>query len=274
MTWIHYLLLAIIQGITEFLPISSSAHLILPAQVFHWTDQGPLIDLMAHLGSLGAVMLYYRKDVGDMIFGGFDLVSLNRIRTQSKRARLALYILIATPPALIAGLVLHKLGIDEKLRSAEIIAWAMIGFGIVLWLADIWGKRVKTIDALDWKAALLIGLSQVIAFIPGTSRSGITMTSARMLGFTRKESAHFSMLMSIPLLLAGGSFAFLELLQQGQSARLQDGLLVAGGAFVTAYFAITIFMKLIEKISFFPFMIYRLVLGGALLWWLSSGGAV
>ncbi|PHQ67557.1 MAG: undecaprenyl-diphosphate phosphatase [Robiginitomaculum sp.] len=277
MTWIHYLLLAIIQGITEFLPISSSAHLILPAKVFGWPDQGPLIDLMAHLGSLGAVILYYRKDVRRMVAGGFDLLSFKPERQCRKRAQLALFILVATPPALIVGFAMSMVGWAEAVRSPLIIAWAMIGFGIILWLADVWGKQIKTIETMNWKAAMLIGFAQVLAFIPGTSRSGITMTAARGLGFTRSESARFSMLMAMPIILAGGVYAFLRLIKNGNSgtgaANLVDGLIVAGLSFVAAYFAITIFMKLIERISFLPFMLYRLALGGLLLWWLSQGGA-
>ncbi len=268
MHWFHYLILAIIQGLTEFLPVSSSAHLILPSKIFGWPDQGPLIDLMAHLGSLGAVMLYYKKDVKDMVMGGFDILSFKPQRQNSKRAKLALWILIATPPALAVGFVLNQVGLDEALRKPVIIAWAMIGFGVVLWLADLWGRQEKTIQGLNWHAALLIGLAQCVAFIPGTSRSGITMTAARSLGFTRKESAHFSMLMSIPLLLVGGGFAFLKLLGEGANAALTDGLIVAGFSFLTAYFAITVFMKLVERVSFFPFMLYRLALGAGLLYWL------
>lgn len=276
MTWIHYLLLAIIQGITEFLPVSSSAHLILPAKVFGWPDQGPLIDLMAHLGSLGAVVLYYKADVKRIVAGSFDLLSMNSERQSRKRAQLALFILIATPPALIVGFSMSVIGWDEAVRSPFIIAWAMIGFGIILWLADIWGKRVKTIETMDWKAAVIIGFAQVLAFIPGTSRSGITMTAARGLGFTRSESAKFSMLMAIPIILAGGLYALLKLIKTGHggdnTASLGDGLIVAGLSFVAAYFAITLFMKLIERISFLPFMLYRLALGGVLLWWLYQGG--
>lgn len=269
-------MLAIIQGITEFLPISSSAHLILPAQVFGWPDQGPLIDLMAHLGSLGAVVLYYKTDVRRMVAGGFDLLSFKPERQNRKRAQLALFILIATPPALIVGFAMNMIGWAEAVRSPAIIAWAMIGFGIILWLADIWGKRVKTIEAMDWKAAVIIGFAQVLAFIPGTSRSGITMTAARGFGFTRSESARFSMLLAIPIILSGGAYAALKLAQDGNngegSASIGDGLIVAGLSFIAAYFAITIFMKLIERISFLPFMLYRLALGGALLWWIYQGG--
>lgn len=273
MSWLHLLILAIVQGLTEFLPVSSSAHLILPAQVMNWPDQGPLIDLMAHLGSLGAVLLYYRQDVARMIGGGFDLISFNKERQHSGRARLTTHILIATPPALAVGLLMSFKGWDELVRSPLIIAWAMIVFGVILWLADVFGKKLKTVDGMNWRAALFIGLAQVIAFIPGTSRSGITMTAARALGYTRSESARFSMLMAIPIIGAGGSVAFLKLLGDGGgTASWQDGLWVAGLSLITAYFAISVFMKLIERISFFPFMLYRLALGGALLVWLTQAG--
>ena len=274
MTWLHLLVLAIVQGLTEFLPVSSSAHLILPAKIFNWPDQGPLIDLMAHLGSLGAVLIYYRTDVRAMIGGGFDLLSFNSVRREKKQAKLAFHILIATPPALIAGLLMSMTGWDTLVRSPLIIAWAMIGFGIVLWLADVMGKKLKTIEGMNWKAAAFIGLAQVIAFIPGTSRSGITMSAARSLGYTRSEAARFSMLLAIPIILASGAYAALKLLKEGDgNASLMDGIVVAGLSLVTAYFAIYVFMKLIDKISFFPFMLYRLALGGALLLWMGNMGA-
>lgn len=274
MEWFHLILLAIVQGLTEFLPVSSSAHLILPAKIWHWPDQGPMIDLMAHLGSLGAVVIYYRKDVARMVGGGFDILSFNKTRMEKPQAKLAFHILIATPPALAVGLMMSMMGWDEAVRSPMIIAWAMIVFGIVLWLSDVMGKKLKTVEGMNWQAALLIGLAQMIAFIPGTSRSGITMTAARALGYTRSESARFSMLLAIPTILAGGGYAFLKLLKGGDAnASLQDGLIVAGLSLVAAYIAIHIFMKLIERVSFFPFMLYRLALGGVLLWWLAQGGA-
>jgi undecaprenyl-diphosphatase len=273
MDWLHLLILAIVQGLTEFLPVSSSAHLILPAQIMGWPDQGPLIDLMAHLGSLGAVILYYRQDVTRMIGGGFDLISFNKVRQKSPQAKLAGHILIATPPALVVGLAMSLQGWDGAVRSPMIIAWAMIIFGVILWLADVMGKKLKTIEGMNWRAALVIGLAQVLAFLPGTSRSGITMTAARALGYTRSESARFSMLMAIPIIGAGGAVAFLKLLGDSNgTATFQVGLWVAGLSFAAAYFAIAVFMKLIEKVSFLPFMIYRLALGGALLFWLTQGG--
>lgn len=291
MEWLHLLILAIVQGLTEFLPVSSSAHLILPAKIMNWPDQGPLIDLMAHVGSLGAVLIYYRRDVLEMIYGGFDLLSLDSDRRLGQRSRLAWFILIGTPPALCVGLMMSVMGWDELVRSPLIIAWAMIGFGVVLWLSDIMGKKVKTIADMNWRSALLIGLAQTIAFIPGTSRSGITMTAARALGFTRSESARYSMLLAIPTLLAGGAYAGLKLLKGDKTdtiidgvpnlvptnaASFTDGLWVAGLSFIAAYIAIYIFMKLIDKVSFLPFMLYRLALGFGLLYWLSitAGAAI
>lgn len=268
------LFLAIIQGLTEFLPVSSSAHLILPAQVFKWEDQGPLLDLMAHLGSLGAVMLYFRKEVGQMIGGGFDLLAFGNAQRQTgPNAKLALNIIVATPPVLIVGLIMSLKGWDEAVRRPDIIAITFIVFGIILWLSDIWGKKLKTVDIMSWRGAAIIGLAQTIALIPGTSRSGITMTAARAMGYTRPEAARFSMLMAIPVILVSGAYALLKLTKEGAaSASLTDGLIMVGLSFVTAYFAIAIFMKLIARISFLPFMIYRVALGSALLIWVMNGG--
>lgn len=273
MDWLHLVILAIVQGLTEFLPVSSSAHLILPAQILQWQDQGPLIDLMAHLGSLLAVMLYYRRETSMMISGGFDWLSMNPARRTRPAARLALLIAISAPPTLIAGLYMSVAGWDELVRNPAIIAWAMIGFGIVLWLSDVWAKNEKTYAEMTWRHAAIIGLSQMIALIPGTSRSGITMTAARGLGFSREEAARFSMLMAIPIIGAGGLYAFLKLVTGNETgtANWQDGLWVAGLSFIAAYFAIFVFMKLIARISFFPFMVYRAALGAIILWWLTSG---
>lgn len=268
----HLIILAMIQGLTEFLPVSSSAHLILPAKVMGWTDQGPLIDLMAHLGSLGAVMVYFRREVADMAAGALGWINL--AKPDAAQQRLSLNIAVATPPVLIVGIIMNAVGWDEAVRSPLIIALAMAGFGIILWLADIWGKSIKTADQMTVKSAILLGLSQVLALIPGTSRSGITMTAARALGYTRPEAARFSMLMAIPVILAGGLFALFKLITDGEgAASLSDGLWVVGLSFVTAYAAITVFMKLIARISFLPFMIYRVALGMILLVWITQGGA-
>ena len=260
----HLILLAIIQGLTEFLPVSSSAHLILPAQLLGWQDQGPLIDVMAHFGSLFAVMIYFRKEVGEVLVGLTDLA-----RTKlNKGSALALHLILATPPALIVGAGMHFSGIDEMIRSPLLIACTFIIFGIVLWLADLKGSDTRSIDTLTWKEAIGLGLAQTLALIPGTSRSGITMTAALAMGLTRAESARFSMLMSIPIIGAGGSFALIKLAKDGsETASLMDGLIVAGLSFIAAYAAIALFMRWVSRIGMFPFMVYRVVAGLGLLLW-------
>ena len=257
------LLLAIVQGLTEFLPISSSAHLILPSQILGWPDQGLLIDVMAHFGSLFAVLIYFRGDVGRLLLGVMDLLK----RNLSKDATLALSLIIATPPALILGVVMASLNWDEAVRSPLIIAFTTIVFGVLLWLSDLWGKQVKTAEELSWRGAFGMGLAQAVALVPGTSRSGITMTVGRALGLTRVEAARFSMLMSLPIIGAGGLYSLLKLstAEERAGASLTDGLIVAGLSFIAAYAAIALFMKWVPRIGMFPFMVYRLALGAVLL---------
>ncbi len=264
MTLLHLILLAIIQGLTEFLPVSSSAHLILPSQLLGWEDQGPLIDVMAHFGSLFAVMIYFRQEVGQVLVGLVDLVG----RKLNKGSVLALHLILATPPALVIGAAMHFSGFDELIRSPLVIACTFIFFGIVLWLADIKGKRARTMDELSWREAIGLGLAQTLALIPGTSRSGITMTAGLAMGLTREDAARFSMLMSIPIIGVGGMFALFKLLGgEGGTAGLSDGLVVAGLSFITAYGAIALFMRWVSRIGMFPFMVYRVVMGSALLLW-------
>jgi len=265
MSWLQLIILALIQGLTEFLPISSSAHLILPQAVLGWQDQGPIIDVMAHFGSLFAVLIYFRKDVGGIISGLFDLIG----RKLNRNSALALNLIIATPPALVLALFLSKFGYDIMLREPLIIAFTTIVFGVLLWISDIKGKEAITTEELTWKGAALMGFAQALALIPGTSRSGITMTTARFMNMTRVESARFSMLMSLPIIGAGGLYALLKLMTEPSgSAGLSDGLIVAGLSFIAAYACIALFMKWVSKIGFFPFMVYRLLLGAALLIWI------
>lgn len=267
MSTLHLLILALIQGLTEFLPISSSAHLILPAQILGWEDQGALIDLMAHFGTLFAVMLYFRRDVGHILTGLLDLLK----RDLTPHSALALNLILATPPALLFGAFLKFGHYDDAIRSPLLIAITTIVFGILLWLADIWGKQTRATEDLTWRGAIGLGLAQAVALIPGTSRSGITMTAARAMGLTRVESARFSMLMSLPIIGVGGLFALLSLAGEtpnaGASPSLMAGLMVAGMSFIVAYLTIAAFMKYVPRIGMFPFMVYRLFLGGALLYW-------
>lgn len=266
MTWWQALLLAFIQGLTEFLPVSSSAHLILPEAVFGWTEQGVLIDVMAHFGTLFSVLLYFRKDVAEMIVGLGDLLR----RKLTRGSVLALNLIVATPPALLIGFLLASGGLDEALRSPALIAAATIIFGVILWVSDVLAKDDRDMDSLSWRGAFGMGLAQVIAFIPGTSRSGITMTAGRAIGLSREAAARFSMLMSLPIIGAGGAYALLKLAsgEDTGGATLSQGLMVAAFSFVVAYAAIALFLKFVTRIGFFPFMLYRLALGGALIAWL------
>lgn len=264
MTWLHLIILALIQGLTEFLPISSSAHLILPSKLLGWPDQGPLIDVMAHFGSLFAVLLYFRRDVANILRGTVDLFQ----RKLNTNSALALNLILSTPPALLLGFVLATQGWDDLLRSPLIIACTTIVFGVLLWLSDVKAKTDKPVAELTWGGAVLLGLAQALALIPGTSRSGITMTAGRTLGLSREASARFSMLMSLPIIGVGGLYAMMKLMTvevTEQSATLANGLVVAGLSFVTAYACIALFMKWVGRIGFFPFMIYRLILGFGLL---------
>ncbi|MEM9837956.1 MAG: undecaprenyl-diphosphate phosphatase [Pseudomonadota bacterium] len=262
MTTLELLILAIIQGITEFLPISSSAHLILPSQLIPgFTDQGAMIDVAAHVGTLGAVMLYFRKDVGRLFIGLKDFT----LRNSSDDRKLFEVIALGTIPFLIAGTLVALTGANDYLRSPVVIAWASIGFGILLWVAD---RRPQTIqgDVSTAKAAMLIGLAQCLALIPGTSRSGITITASRFLGYERRDAARFSMLLAIPAIGASGLYAGYDLVSEGQFEDVTAALSIAGLSFVAALAAIALFLKASEKFSFTPFVIYRLALGIAILW--------
>ncbi len=260
---LQFVVLAIIQGITEFLPISSSAHLILVPKVMGTSDQGTLIDLMAHGGSLIAVIAYYRNDVVRIVDGMGDVL---KGKTASVDARLFWMLTIATPPAILAGAFIYMSGANEALRDPKIIAWASLGFAVPLWAADRWAKQHGSVEQHGWKAALLIGLAQILAFIPGTSRSGITMTAARALGVSRIEAARFSMLMSIPLLAALALAAGISLYDHPteNGANFGDGMLVLGLSALTAYAAIAVFMRLVGRIGLLPFALYRIILSAVI----------
>ncbi|MGF1463265.1 MAG: undecaprenyl-diphosphate phosphatase [Maricaulaceae bacterium] len=264
MSPLQIVILALIQGITEFLPISSSAHLILAPRLADWPDQGPLIDVMAHAGTLLAVVLYFRKDVGEAVMGGVDVL---RGRFEGARARLALAIAAATPPVFVVGFALYALDLVDALRSLTVIAWATLGFGALLWLADRFASTGKTLHGLGWRAGLSVGLAQTLALIPGASRSGVTMTAARALGFDRQTAAKFSMLIAIPPLLAFSALAVRDLAQApAGAASLVDGLWVAGLSFVSALAAIALLLRWLANADFTVFVLYRLALGAGLLW--------
>ena len=195
MSIIEIIILALIQGFTEFLPISSSAHLILPSQILGWEDQGLAFDVAVHVGTLIAVVIYFRKEVVDILSAWFKSFGAQGTTDDSK---LGWWIILGTVPAAILGLLLKDF-IELYLRSAWVIATTTIVFGLLLWYADAKGKQIKTIYQLNWKTALIIGFAQAVAMIPGTSRSGITMTAGLMLGMNKQSAARFSFLLAIPI---------------------------------------------------------------------------
>lgn len=264
MALIQLVVIALVQGITEFLPISSSAHLVLVPVVTGWPDQGILVDVAVHIGTLGAVVAYFRADVAAMLRGGLSFFGL---RASPAERRLALALIIGTIPVVIAGLALELLDALEAMRSAAVIGWTSLIFGLVLYGADQHGALVKKMADMTLGRALLIGLAQVLALVPGTSRSGITMTAARALGFTRPEAARFSMVLSIPTIFAAGTLGIYEIAKRGDLRLQADALLAGGLAFVSALVAIALLMRWLQHASMTPFVVYRVVLGLGLLAW-------
>ena len=256
MDWLHVFVLASIQGLTEFLPVSSSAHLILPSQILGWPDQGLGFDVGVHVGTLAAVLIYFRKDVIAMWLAFFKTLK----GEQSIDGRIAWFIIAATVPAVIAGLLLNDV-VDLYGRSMLVIAGTTLVFGALLWFADRRENVQKTLADLTLRDSIYIGLAQAVALIPGTSRSGITMTAALMLGFSRAAAARFSFFLSIPIILLAGSYKTLELASLDVQVPWDR---VIGGVFISAIVAITCihyFLILLEKVGMLPFVIYRMLLG-------------
>ncbi|AWB66882.1 undecaprenyl-diphosphatase [Saccharobesus litoralis] len=263
MTTLQIIVLAIIQGITEFLPISSSAHLILPAQILGWQDQGTAFDVAVHVGSLLAVLIYFRKEVGDILFAWLKSLSTKQ---QTQNSRLGWLIIFATVPGVVFGYLMTGF-VEDYARSPLVIASTTIGFGLLLWWADAKATQVKTLDTLNWKVAMGVGFAQALAVIPGTSRSGATITAGLMLGLTRDAAARFSFLLSIPIILAAATYYSLKLATDEAEPAMDLMAMITGGlfAFVSAYACIHLFLKAINSIGMLPFVIYRLILGAALL---------
>lgn len=256
MPLLHLAILALVQGITEFLPISSSAHLVLVPKFTCWPDQGLLIDVAVHVGTLGAVMLYFWRDLAELATGLWRVMKGRRDRN----ARLFGYIVIATLPVIAAGFALNHF-YPRGLRGLEMIAWATLGFGVLLWVADKLGMTMRRMEHLKMGDALIVGFAQVLALIPGTSRSGITMTAARLLGMERPDAARFSMLLSIPVILGAGTLKGWELYESGDATLTQDAFAAAGLAFASALVAIALLMAWLKRSTFTPFVLYRVVLG-------------
>ncbi|SFJ68368.1 undecaprenyl-diphosphate phosphatase [Jannaschia pohangensis] len=259
----HLILLALIQGVTEFLPISSSGHLILLPALTGMEDQGTALDVALHFGTLGAVVLYFRADVARALVGTLGLFR----RKWGPDERLAAGLAIATVPVIIAGLILKVTGASDAMRSVTVIGWATLGFGLLLFWFDRRGAHDRTVA--DWTPgqALKLGLWQAIALIPGTSRSGICITGARSMGYGREDAARISILMSIPTILASAALLSLDVMNDTSGALLRDGAIAAVLSFLAALGALALMMRLLRSVSFTPYVIYRIFLGLALLTW-------
>ncbi|GIU22472.1 undecaprenyl-diphosphate phosphatase [Shewanella schlegeliana] len=254
------IILALIQGLTEFLPISSSAHLILPAQLLGWQDQGLSFDVAVNTGSFLAVVMYFRRELLSMFTAWTGSIVT---RKQTQESKLAWWIILATIPAVIIGFS-AKGFIETHFRSIEVIAVTTIVFGLLLWWADKMQREGLNEFQVGWKKALVIGIAQAMALIPGTSRSGATITAALMLGLSREAAARFSFLMSVPVSLGAAILVTKDLLSSGQVIDYQALGLGVVVSFIAAYICIHYFLKIISKMGMTPFVIYRLALGAVL----------
>ncbi|MCX7349618.1 MAG: undecaprenyl-diphosphate phosphatase [Alphaproteobacteria bacterium] len=264
---IQIIVLALIQGITEFLPISSSGHLLLVPVITGWPDQGVLTDVMVHMGSFLAVIVYFWKDCVNLLLG---LVDMARGR-KNAWGRLALLLILGTIPAVALGVVLDKIGFMDLVRQMPIVvAWNAIIFGILLYVCDRFGMIERRMSDMTWVPALIIGMAQAVALIPGVSRSGISMTAARALGFERPDSARFAFLLGIPAIAGAGVLKLGEALHSGATISVPM-ILTAVLTFFVALGTITVLMKLVRHMSFLPFAIYRVALGVILLALIYSG---
>ena len=265
MPFLQILILAAIQGITEFLPISSSGHLILVPNITGLRDQGLMMDVAVHVGTLMAVMLYFWRDIF-----GMATASLRVFRQMADHRKfdaefwLFCKLIIATLPVILVGFYVNKY-MGTNLRTFEIIGWTTLCFGVLLFIADKINMTVSKMQHISFHGALFIGLMQAIALIPGTSRAGITMTAARFLGVERQDAARFSLLLSIPTIIGAGALKGYELSQSANTVLINDVLMLAGLSFLFALVAISLLMVWLRRASFTPFVIYRILLGAVLI---------
>ncbi|MFT4768506.1 MAG: undecaprenyl-diphosphatase [Glaciecola sp.] len=262
--WWQGLLLALIQGLTEFLPISSSAHLLLPSMLLGWPDQGLAFDVAVHFGTLTAVVVYFRQDLWALTEGGWAALVEREMNDSSWEIT---YLALATIPAVIVGFILSD--VMDSLRSVPVIATTTIVFALLLGYADRRVESVAKTTVASWRVALIIGCAQAIAPIPGTSRSGITITAGLLLGLSRHAAARFSFLLSIPIILGAALFKVSEMMGADTLVHLPVVLMGTAVAALSAYACIAVFLRLIEAVGMMPFVIYRLLLGAVLcaLWW-------
>jgi len=259
---IQVIVLAVVQGLTEFLPISSSGHLVLVPSAFGWADQGMAFDVAMHLGSLVAVLIYFRGDIASLLKGTTQVLG-GKVATFE--SRLALAIGLGTIPAAIGGLLLADL-ISANLRSPSVIVVTLSGYAVLMLLADRLGRRDRILTSIGIKDVVLIGLAQALSLVPGTSRSGVTITAAMALGFERTEAARFSFLLAVPVILLASGYELTVLLRADASVawgQLGFGALIAA---IVAYLSIEFFMRFVNRVGLLPFAIYRLALAAVVLY--------
>ena len=262
MTLLQIVVLALIQGLSEFLPVSSSAHLILGSHVFGWPDQGLVFDLATHLGTLLAVLIYFRADLLVLAQAWIRPV----VSQESRQHRsMGIFLMAASVPAILAGGLFHGL-VEDYLRDLRVIAWMTIVFGLLLWIVDARCSRDLELERMTLKKALIIGFAQMAALVPGVSRSGVTITAGRFLGFSADASARFSFLLSIPIIGAAGGYGLLRVITGGAAIHWTQFALAVALSALAGWVCIAAFLALLKRVGLVPFVIYRLILGGVLLW--------
>lgn len=272
MDWLQVVLLSLIQGLTEFLPISSSAHLVLPAQLTDWPDQGLAFDVAVHFGTLLAVIAYFRQDLLQMLAAftrapamlsnlGWRPI-LQQTAAHDEHLDLVIKLALATLPVAIVGFATKDI-IEANLRTLSVIATTTILFAVVLWIAD---RRPGSRSLASWSDTIWIGLAQTFALLPGTSRSGVTIAVALLVGLNRVAAARFSFLLAIPTIAGAQLLLTLDLMSEGNSVDLAPTAVGGLIAFASAYLSIHFFIRLLDRFGMMPYVIYRLVLGSVLFW--------
>ena len=260
MTVFQALVLGIVQGLSEFLPISSSAHLALVPWMLHWRDPGLAFDVALHFGTLVAVLWYFRAEWVALLLAARDIIVRRRIETE--RERRVLFLIVATIPGAIAGLAFEKQA-ESTFRDPRLVATALIVMGVLLWAIDRFARRDRGLARMRWSDALLIGIAQMFAIIPGVSRSGSTITAGRALTFEREDAAVFSFLMSMPIIAAAAVLKMPQALrEQGLSAPMIVGVLASA---LSGWLAIAVLLRVVTRHSYGVFAAYRIILGLAVL---------
>ncbi len=266
MTITHAALLGIVQGLTEVLPISSSAHLILIPKILGWPESGLTFDVALHLGTFIALFIYFLKDIVDLVVNFTSGLRQRRFHTSA--ARLPLYLIAGTIPAAIFGKTMEQ-PIEELFRKSPLlIALLLIGFGLLLAFADTIGAKRWKLDRVNLKATLLIGMAQCLALCPGVSRSGITITAALLIGFNRESAARFSFLLSLPIVAGAALLKVGHLVKSGIPPG-EGGILLVGitTSALFGYISIALLLKLVQRHTLYPFVWYRLAAGAGFLGW-------